>query len=367
MGNSSEQLTHFSQLWDSEQKTLAERAAFVPDNGIIVEIGTAQGGSAAIFHAVTGRRGVRVYSFDLAPSAEAYERLSGTNVTIVAKPSMEGALEWTSTVGEPIDLLFLDGSHALQDIFEDFNSWVPYLKAGGEIIFHDYDSIERGGLAHLGVHVVLRTILRQEILEKPVHSDRLVYGTISNPDAARLETRECWETFIELARQIVHVRDADYTGRIVVGDGKFARLLSSCLKIDGRAMFLSPDKVIVPGNYLVLARPFTPTLDILRQRNIARDSILVIDNLQACYIIARALQEKRDQLVTAASSRNDFFRWEEILFMLEHALGPSQFPDGLRNCRAESDIGRLSRIVALEQVRLAFLSRILESLVGWKP
>jgi predicted O-methyltransferase YrrM len=79
----------FSQLWPSEQRTLFERASLVPDEGVIVDIGTAQGGSPYIFHAAAGHRRVRIYSFDIAPSADAYEHLKGTSVSVIAKPSIE--------------------------------------------------------------------------------------------------------------------------------------------------------------------------------------------------------------------------------------------------------------------------------------
>src|SRR5258708_2418079 len=92
----------FSQLWDKERQTLAECANRVPDHGIIAEIGTAQGGSAFIFHKVTSFRDVRIYSYDIAPSAQAYEHLKNTNVTIIAQPSVQGAAEWRQVVGEPM-------------------------------------------------------------------------------------------------------------------------------------------------------------------------------------------------------------------------------------------------------------------------
>jgi hypothetical protein len=367
MKGNSELQTDFSQLWSSEQKILTERAAVVPDNGIIVDIGTAQGGSASIFDTAVGHRGVRIYSFDISPSVEAYERLKGTNVAIVAKSSIEGAREWRKTVGKSVDLIFIDGSHALQNVFEDFNFWVPHLKPGGEVIFHDFDSIERGGLVHLGVYIVLRTILKQAIFEKPVHRDRLLYGTIVHPNAVRLEGGNCWKTFVDLGRQITRACNTDYAGWFVVGEGQFARLLVDCLDVDRNVMLLSTDQVNASGNYLVLSRPLETALDTLRQRGISKDSVVAIDNLQACYIVDRALHKKRDHLLPVAWSRKELFRWEEILFMFEHGCGSSLFPYRLQEIDMSSNVGQLSRMVAYEQVRLTFLSHILEALVGWKP
>ena len=367
MKGNTERQSDISQLWMSEQEVLAERAALVPDNGIIVDIGTAQGGSASIFHRAVGHRGVRIYSFDISPSAEAYERLKGTNISIVAKSSIEGAREWKETIGKSVDLIFIDGSHALQNVFEDFSFWVLHLKPGGEMIFHDFDSIERGGLVHLGVHLVLRTILNQGILERPVHTDRLLYGTILNPNTVRLEGRSCWESLFDLGRHILRVCNTDYTGWLVVGEGRFARLLIGCLNIDRKVKLLSPDQANVSGNYLVLSRPLEAALDTLRKTGISKDSVVAIDNLQACYIIDRALRKNRDHLLAIACSRKELFRWEEVLCMFEHGCGPSPFPFRLQEIDMNSNVGQLSRMVAYEQVKLTFLSHLLEALVGWKP
>ncbi len=357
----------FAQLWVEEQQLLAEIATLVPDNGTIVDIGTAQGGSAFIFHKATHRKGVKVYSFDIAPSPEAYEHLKNTNVTIVAKSSTEGALTWMRTVSKPVDLLFIDGSHALQHVFADFNSWVPFLKPGGKIIFHDYDSAERGGLVHLGTRICLDTILRSGFLDEPVHQYRVLSGTIIQPSQVRLSEKACYQTFADLGRQIVHIRDTDYSGWTIVNDGQFAKLLWGCQGAH-RAVPISPDKANDPNKkYLVSVRPLAPALNLLRERSISGDSIVAVDSLSACYIVAHALERNRDHCLKLTSSQKEFLRWEEILFMFEHAFGSSQFPDKLPDASVESDIAQLSRIVAREQVRLTILSHLLKTFVSWTP
>src|SRR4030042_3204832 len=130
-------------------------AALVPDQGIIVDIGTAQGGSSSLFHAAVVSRGVKIFSYDPNPSAEAWEHLKDTSVTIIPESSVMGARGWQKRMGAPIDLMFIDGSHTLADVYTDFVSWVPYLRPGGQVIFHDFDSRERGGLIHLGTQIVL--------------------------------------------------------------------------------------------------------------------------------------------------------------------------------------------------------------------
>lgn len=357
----------FSQLWVSEQQLLAENALLVPENGTIVEIGTAQGGSAFIFHKAASRKGVKIYSFDIAPSKEAYEHLKDTNVTIVAKSSKEGALIWMQTSGKPIDLLFLDGSHALQHVFEDFNSWVPFLKPRGRIIFHDYDSVERGGLVHLGVRICLDTVLQCGFLDEPIRRDRMLVGTIRNPDRIRLSEKACYQTFADLGRQITHICNLDYFGWTIVDNGEFAKLLRGGLRMDSMVAPILPDVANDPNKkYLVCARPLATALDMLRERGIPRESIMPIDNLQMCYIVAHTLKRNREYLLALASSRKEFFHWEEVLFMFEHASGASVFPDEVPDPSVESDIAQLSRMVAREQVRLTILSYLVKSLSGVK-
>ena len=304
-----------------------------------------------------------IYSYDIAPSPEAYERLRHTGVQIIAKPSVEGARGWRRAGGRPIDLLFIDGSHALQDVFGDFNAWMPFVRPGGEVVFHDYDSVERGGLAHLGSYVLLRTILRRGILDDPVHTDRLLRGAVGRPDRARVTAHECHQTFANLGSDVVRARDRDYAGWALVGEAPLARLIGCCLQTDGMRGLLSPEQATPPGKFLVFSRPLQPALEALAGRGIAGAQRVVVDNLQLCYLVAHALQRRRDALLSLASSRSEFFRWEEVLFMFEHAFGPSRFPDRIA-APAKADVAKLSVLVAREQVRLTALARLHEALVG---
>ncbi len=358
----------FAQLWGEEQQLLAELAALVPANGTIVEIGTAQGGSAFIFNRASSPRGVKIYSFDIAPSSEAYANLKNTNVSIIAESSTTGARTWMQTIRRPIDLLFIDGAHTLQHVFEDFNSWVPFLNPGGRIIFHDYDSAERGGLAHLGPRICLDSILRCRLIDQPLHQYRILSGTISHPEKIRLNAEACYRTFANLGQQIVTIRNSDYTGWNIVDNGQFARLAVGCLKADSTAPLVPPDQLTDPNrNYFVSARPLAPVLERLHNLGTPEESIVAVDSLNACYILAHALETNRDYLLSLTSSRNDFMRWEDILFMLNHAFGESLFPDEVPRPSNGADVTYLSHIVAREQVRLAILSNLLKTFVDWTP
>ena len=46
------------------------------------------------------------------------------------------------TFNEKIDLLFIDGDHSYERVKTDVQSWLPKLKDGGIIVFHDYSWAE---------------------------------------------------------------------------------------------------------------------------------------------------------------------------------------------------------------------------------
>ena len=308
---------------------------------------------------------MRTYSFDVAPSAEAYRRLRGSTARIVRMSSVDGALAWIRLAGEPIDLLFIDGSHALQHVFEDFNAWVSRLRPGGEVIFHDYDSNERGGLVHLGTHVVLRTILRRGLLMEPSHTDRLLFGRVTRPSEAQLKVGECFETFRDLGREIVRIQDNDYSGWILLGEEPLATLLRSCLRLGSSHASCSIDGVRSSHSVLVFSRPLDGVINALAARGVPGERIVALSSLHLCYVVEGALRERRDDLLAIAASRAEFFRWEEILFMLDHGFGRSEFPEQVPDA-TRSSIEELSRVVAKEQIRLAILMRLLEGILAEK-
>ena len=46
---------------------------------------------------------------------------------------------WSAVVGwrTPLDFLFIDGSHHLNDVLRDYEDWTPHLKVGGVLALHD--------------------------------------------------------------------------------------------------------------------------------------------------------------------------------------------------------------------------------------
>jgi predicted O-methyltransferase YrrM len=137
-----------------EGERLAELASQVPDHGVIVEIGSCQGRSAAYMAAALRPKSkVLIYCVDLwmlgvgrTPdrhhSPGGYLRFKGNlfslrlfkHIVPIMCESTKLAKVWT----QEIDLLFIDGGHQYEEVKADYESWGKFVKPGGVIAFHDY-------------------------------------------------------------------------------------------------------------------------------------------------------------------------------------------------------------------------------------
>jgi len=358
----------FSDLWNGEQKIIAEIASSVPDNGTIVEIGTFQGGTSRLFYDATNIRKVKTYTVDIRPLPIAYENLKNTNVEIINKSSMEVARSWNKLVGRPIDLLFIDGMHRFENVFEDFNAWINLLSPGGTIIFHDYDPIERGGFVHLGVKICVDSILRKKILNNHQHNYKLLYGSIKEPGKLQLTAKDCCETFTALGDEIVHLRDLDYSGWTLVADDRFSLLINGCLNTEKmKGPVLASEITNLNNKYLVSPHPMGLPLQVLWEKGINKNSIKIIDSLKTCYIVYQALKKNFSYLHNISSNQAELMRWAETLEMIEHAYESSFFPDNVRKQVNNINVKKLSKLISQEQIKLSILARIVKTFVNWNP
>lgn len=124
-------------LTEPDIKTLFEEAKKVPENGVIVDIGTAEGGSAFMM-SFGSKDSVKVYTIDPNESKSFLSHRDDWDLeeklTYIIKTS-EDAIE---DVPKEIDLLFIDGIHNYEGVTNDFNWYGERVKKGGIIIFHDY-------------------------------------------------------------------------------------------------------------------------------------------------------------------------------------------------------------------------------------
>lgn len=114
---------------------LAHYASKVPENGLILDIGTCEGRSA--FALTLGSLpSVKVISIDPTPNPRVYmhrkELGFDSRLEIIEKKSQE--IVWE----KPIDMFFNDGLHSYQGIVEDNEIYCPFVKKDGICSFHDF-------------------------------------------------------------------------------------------------------------------------------------------------------------------------------------------------------------------------------------
>ena len=103
-----------------------------------VEIGTMYGISA--FAVWTQNPDCNVTTIDIKDYKERRILHQDTKINFINQRSPECAKSWV----KPIDTLFIDAGHDYQDILEDFAGWIPFLKEGGNLLFHDYSHSSPG-------------------------------------------------------------------------------------------------------------------------------------------------------------------------------------------------------------------------------
>lgn len=111
---------------------------------IIVEIGTARGGTLLIWSYLASRRVITCDLLDLALQRPLFSRFTppGSNcqVTMLSGNSHEASFKARLAQelnGEKADFLFIDGDHTESGVEADYNDYKEFVRPGGLIAFHD--------------------------------------------------------------------------------------------------------------------------------------------------------------------------------------------------------------------------------------
>jgi predicted O-methyltransferase YrrM len=128
-------------LSDEEAETLYELAQECTGKGVIVEIGSWKGKST-ICLGLGSRAGEEVPIFAVDPHAdyrhgEFKENIDRAGIADLVTPLKGLSQEVADRFEQPIELLFVDGSHEEDDVREDFEKWVPKVVDRGIVAFHD--------------------------------------------------------------------------------------------------------------------------------------------------------------------------------------------------------------------------------------
>ena len=128
-------------LSDEEGEALYKLARACTGRGVIVEIGSWKGKST-ICLGLGSRAGSGVPIFAVDPHADYRHGEFKENIERAGIADLVTSLKGLSQLvvdgfDQPIELLFVDGSHEEDDAREDFEKWVPKVVEGGVVAFHD--------------------------------------------------------------------------------------------------------------------------------------------------------------------------------------------------------------------------------------
>jgi len=125
----------------------------------ILEIGSRYGGSTVYLGAVAKKYKGRLYCIEPIVRDKLHENIElaelGDYVTII-----QGASPWVDPekVPIPLDYLFIDGEHFTRWVIADYHYWVPFVRVGGRIAFHDWNATDKEGkMVREAVSLILQT------------------------------------------------------------------------------------------------------------------------------------------------------------------------------------------------------------------
>ncbi len=135
----------------SERMMLYRLGLACPRGGEMLEVGSYVGASACFLGAAAQERGARLHCIDTWQNDSMMERKRDTfaefqhNTARYAKQLLihrGDSLEIARTFEGQVDLLFIDAGHSYEECCADIGAWLPHLRAGGMVAFHDYPSWE---------------------------------------------------------------------------------------------------------------------------------------------------------------------------------------------------------------------------------
>jgi methyltransferase family protein len=120
----------------------------------VIEIGTLHGGTAALWHQIAtgtvvsvdlpnGPFGGSYHGYDAERCFERDRRLRAEFPRIVSvhadsrDSGTVDAVTRRALRGEPVDLLFIDGDHTYETVRGDYETYLPHVRPGGVVAFHD--------------------------------------------------------------------------------------------------------------------------------------------------------------------------------------------------------------------------------------
>ena len=135
---------HPGYFFFNEAKAFYGTLLHVPKNGVVVELGSLFGKSAIVIGEVSNEIGFKFWCVDaFVTDGEPAEKSFRKHVldvypkaNLIKGTTDEVAKSWT----KKIDFLFIDANHQDEGINNDCINWIPFVKKGGYVAFHDYNN-----------------------------------------------------------------------------------------------------------------------------------------------------------------------------------------------------------------------------------
>jgi FkbM family methyltransferase len=143
--NSDELQRAFGFLWPVEPAVLRHLAHQLPPNPVVINIGAGVGTSGLAF--MEARDDLELFTVDIQDAATPFgglenERTVFHQAGLLGDPRhhqvhLDSAEMGNGWADAPVDLVFVDGDHTTEGVLRDIDAWLPRLRPGGIIAFHD--------------------------------------------------------------------------------------------------------------------------------------------------------------------------------------------------------------------------------------
>lgn len=117
---------------------LKAQAAQLPRNPVIINIGAAAGVSTLSM--LETRPDAVIYSCETDPGAGELYSIEHAGLDVNHVIRLGESAQAGHEFGAEVDFIFVDGGHSAEQVILDIDAWLPHLKVGSVIAFHDYSN-----------------------------------------------------------------------------------------------------------------------------------------------------------------------------------------------------------------------------------
>jgi predicted O-methyltransferase YrrM len=150
------------------RKVLVEIGSYLGGSGYFLAAGAAEGDSDTSLFCIDTWMNDGMSEGQRDTWIEFNENVSRFSSIII--PCRGGSKEIAQTFSREIDLLFIDGDHTFDGCMRDVESWLPLVRSGGIVLFHDYGWAD-------GVQKVVHILLSRSKLTNAVAYQNIFWAS----------------------------------------------------------------------------------------------------------------------------------------------------------------------------------------------